>query len=142
MEELTSPEEWRESYPVMRQLRTHLDEEAFLRLVNEMRTDSGYRLFALREEGKVVALAGVVVATNLYNGRHLFVHELVTRSDCRSRGFGERLLSSLHRWGREQGCVRVVLSSGLARLDAHRFYEKKMGYEKVSFVFGRKLDGE
>lgn len=140
--ELTTVDEWREAFPVMRELRSHLDEESFLHLLKEMRTESDYRLFALREAGKIVALAGAVVTTNLYNGRHLFIHELVTRAECRSQGYGERLLSFLHRWGREKKCTRAVLSSNLVRRDAHRFYEEKMGYKKVSFVFRRELEGE
>jgi GNAT superfamily N-acetyltransferase len=135
MEPLTTLEEWKEAYPVMCQLRTHLDEGSFIRLLEEMQAESGYRLFALRKEGMIVALAGVVIATNLYHGRHLYIHELVTDSDVRSQGLGERLLSFLHEWGRERGCTRVVLSSGLARQQAHRFYEEKMGYGKVSYLF-------
>lgn len=95
----------------------------------------GYRLFALEEDGEILAVTGVTIRTTLYYGKHLFIHDLVTRADRRSRGCGERLLSYVEEWGRSRGCGSVALTSGLARRDAHRFYEERMGYDRVSHVF-------
>ncbi|EGK08573.1 GNAT family N-acetyltransferase [Kroppenstedtia eburnea] len=132
--ELTTEAEWRRAYPVMKELRTHLEPESYLQLVQEMRGE-GYRLFALEEDGEILAVTGVTIRTTLYYGKHLFIHDLVTRADRRSRGCGERLLSYVEEWGRSRGCGSVALTSGLARRDAHRFYEERMGYDRVSHVF-------
>lgn len=129
--------ERREAFPVMRELRTHLDEAAFLRLLSEMEPE-GYRLFALRDAGRIVALAGVAVCTNLYHGRHVWVYDLVTAGAARSKGYGARLLAFVEDFARENGCDTVALSSGFARVDAHRFYERE-GYNKTSFVFVKRL---
>lgn len=134
IKELTTEVEWRRAYPVMKELRTHLELESFLHLVQEMRRE-GYRLFALEEAGEILAVTGVTIRATLYYGKHLFVHDLVTRSDQRSQGCGERLLTYVEDWGRSQGCGSVALTSGLARRDAHRFYEERMGYDRVSHVF-------
>ena len=48
--ELKSEAEWRVAFPVMKQLRTHLDEGAFVSLVGRLQVD-GYRLFGLFEAG-------------------------------------------------------------------------------------------
>jgi hypothetical protein len=40
---------------------------------------------------------------------------------------------------KDEGYETVALSSGLQREKAHRFYEDKMGYDKVSFVFKKML---
>ncbi|WP_329610031.1 GNAT family N-acetyltransferase [Microaerobacter geothermalis] len=64
----------------------------------------------------------------MIHGRHVWVYDLVTHSDYRSKGYGEKLLEFIHKWGEENGCKTVALSSGVERRDAHRFYEKKMGY--------------
>ncbi len=136
--ELISAGDLRAAFPVMRQLRTHLSEDEFVATVGAMRPE-GYRLLALFNEGRAVALAGVAVLTNLYHGRHVWVYDLVTDEAARSRGHGARLLAWVEGFAREQGCARVALSSGVQRVDAHRFYERKMGYARASYVFTKNL---
>lgn len=60
--------------------------------------------------------------------------DLVTVVNNRSKGYGKKLLSYVHQWAKENKYESVALSSGLQRTDAHRFYEHKMGYDKVSYV--------
>ena len=38
-----------------------------------------------------------------------------------------------------EGCEVVGLSSGLRRVDAHRFYEERMGYDRAGFVFTKQV---
>jgi hypothetical protein len=87
VEELNTEAGWREAYPVMQQLRTDLDPDTYLSLVTTMAAD-GYRLFALRVDGSIVALAGVALRTNFYYRRYLFVYDLVTDAAARSQGYG------------------------------------------------------
>ncbi|WP_129114240.1 GNAT family N-acetyltransferase [Halegenticoccus tardaugens] len=142
--ELKTEPEWRAAFPVMRQLRTHLDADEFVSLVRGMRGD-GYRLFALAAEGddagdrEVVALVGVGISTNMYHGRHAWVYELVTDADHRSKGYGGRLLSFVEEWAAKEGCERLALSSGLQRADAHRFYEERAEMDRASYVFTKPL---
>ncbi|WP_257215891.1 GNAT family N-acetyltransferase [Fredinandcohnia onubensis] len=136
--ELKTAEEWKLAFPVMNQLRTHLDLEEFIALVTDMQPQ-GYRLFALIDDGKVAAVTGVAQQLNLYYGNHMYVYDLVTDEAVRSKGYGEALLSYIHELGRELGCGLVALTSGLQRVDAHRFYEDKMGYERQSFAFVKEL---
>ncbi|MEH7235845.1 GNAT family N-acetyltransferase [Bacillus sp. JJ1562] len=136
--ELKTIDEWKMAFPVMKQLRTHLVLEEFVGLVTEMQIQ-GYRLFALIDEGKVGAVTGVAQQLNLYYGNHIYVYDLVTDEANRSRGYGEALLLYIHELAQEMGCGKVALSSGLQRMDAHRFYEGKMGYERKSYAFVREL---
>lgn len=136
--ELLSEADVRRAWPVMRDLRPHLDEETFVSMVGAMR-DDGYRLFGLDADGELVCLAGVAVLTNLYDMRHVWVYDLVTDPRHRSRGYGEALLTWIEEFGRREGCVRVALSSGIQRSDAHRFYEDRMGYARFSHVFRKPL---
>lgn len=138
--ELTKKEEWIEAFSLMKELRTHLDLDTYLSLLEEMRLQ-GYRLFALEENGRLVALAGAVVMTNLYNGRYLFIFDLVTKEEERSKGYGAKLLRHLEAFARARGCRLVELTSGIRRKDAHRFYEEKMGYTRSSWVFRKNLHG-
>ena len=58
--ELHTEEEFREVFPLMKQLRSYVTEDTFLRITEEMVWD-GYRLFALREGKETLALAGAAV---------------------------------------------------------------------------------
>lgn len=137
--ELQSQKEILEAFPVMNQLRTHLDEKVYLDLVTEAKERDMYRLFALYDHGEIVAVTGFKPMITLYYGRFVWVCDLVTVSNKRSNGYGDRLLSYVHDWAKENGYESVALSSGLKRTDAHRFYEEKMGYNKVSYVFKKPL---
>jgi len=135
VEELLTKAEFREAFPVMQELRAHLDLHTFMDLVSEALAE-GYQLFALRDEhDEIVALAGVVVSTNLAYGRHLYVRDLVTTSYARSQGYGERLLAYLEDHARSEECDSVWLDSGFQRTEAHRFYEQKVGYSKTGYTF-------
>lgn len=136
--ELETVREWRDAFPLMRELRTHLDEEAYLAYLREMTAD-GYRLFAGSVDDEIVALAGAGVEVNMYDGRHLWVYELVTDPGHRSEGYGGELLSFLETWARGQDCETIALSSGLQRTAAHRFYEERADMERASYVFRRSL---
>lgn len=137
--ELQSEKDWREAYPVMKQLRTHLDKEQFLELVQEAVQKEDYKLAALYDHEKMVAVTGFMPMITLYNGKSIWVCDLVTDAESRSKGYGEALLNYVHDWSKVNGYDIVSLSSGLQRVDAHRFYENKMEYDKVSYVFLKRL---
>lgn len=136
--ELHTVEEWTHSFEVMKALRTDLSLESYLSL-RQVMTQEGYQLFGLYAKGELVSLAGIRVCTNLYNGRHVFIYDLVTSPDHRSHGYGERLLTYIHDYGREQGAALVALESGVKRNDAHRFYEERMGYTRRSYSFRKEI---
>lgn len=139
IQELKSKEEMRAAFPIVKQLRTHLDEPAYLRLVEEARQKDNYRMFALIEDNKIVAVTGFKPMITLYYGRFIWVCDLVTEESARSKGYGEELLQYVEKFAEEHGFTSVALSSGLSRTDAHRFYEDKMDYDKVSYVFKKDL---
>jgi len=136
--ELTTENEWRAAFPVLSQLREHLTEDRYLDYLREMR-DEGYRLFAVFKGDDIVAIAGVVIRTNFYNGRHLFVFDLVTDADHRSEGHGEQLMQFLEEWARDRNCESMTLESGLWRDDAHRFYEERLDMDRYCYTFKKEL---
>lgn len=138
IKELVNENQWKKAFPVMKELRTGLNEERYWQLTAAMRKE-GYRMFALFDNEEIVTIAGVIVLTSLYNGKYLWVHDLITTASKRSKGYGKRLLSFMEQWAKENNCETVALSSGLQRVDAHRFYENKMSFEKTSYVFKKEL---
>ncbi|WP_096187124.1 GNAT family N-acetyltransferase [Evansella halocellulosilytica] len=137
--ELSTEQEVVSAYPVMSQLRSHLSEEKYVELVLDAQANDQYKMFALYESGEIAAVTGFKPMITLYYGRFVWVCDLVTDSVRRSNGYGEKLLSFVHHWAKENGYESVALSSGLQREDAHRFYEEKMDYKRVSYVFKKEV---
>ncbi|MEX2570882.1 MAG: GNAT family N-acetyltransferase [Gemmatimonadota bacterium] len=108
-------------FPVMQQLRTHLVEDEFVGRVGRQAA-GGYRLAFVQETGQVRAVAGFRYIDNLISGRILYVDDLVTDSNTRSRGHGGQLLRWLVGQAEAEGCSALELDSGVQRFDAHRFY--------------------
>jgi GNAT superfamily N-acetyltransferase len=138
VKELLTEEDFIQGFPVMNQLRVHLTVESYLSLIEEMRAE-GYRSFALFSGDELVSYIGFSILTNPYYGKHMWVYDLVTDEKHRSKQYGEILLSKLSEFAKENNCTSVALSSGLQREYAHKFYEDKMGFKKVSYVFKKDL---
>jgi len=139
IKQLQSKNEMIKAYSVMKQLRKHLDERTYLDLVLEAQEKDMYKMFALLEDNEIVAVTGFKPMITLYYGRFVWVCDLVTDENKRSKGYGKQLLTFVHEWARENNFENVALSSGLQRTDGHRFYEEKMNYDKVSYVFKTSL---
>ena len=136
--ELQYDAEFEEAFPVIRELHHDLDERRYRELIPEMRA-AGYRMFAVREEGGLVAAVGVQRLTNLYYGRHFYVYDLSVTKDARSKGHGERLLRHVEGVARKEGCGYVALACGRKRDAALRFYEGRMGYERPGYSMRKAL---
>ncbi len=112
----------RRCHPVMVQLRPHLmSEDEFVARWRRQVAD-GYRLLALFDGPRVLALAGFRVQENLVHGRFLYVDDLVTDETVRGGGHGERLMTHLEQEARTLGCAKLVLDTPLANSLGHRFY--------------------
>lgn len=138
--ELTTVAEWKAAFSVMQQLRTSLDEETYLELVEHAYKNEGYHLFAVFEQNEIVSVTGFMPMTTLYNGPSVWVCDLVTDEQHRSKGFGKQLLTFVEEWAADHGYAIVSLSSGLQRKDAHRFYHDKMNFDCSSYVFLKAVD--
>lgn len=139
IKELQTHDEIMKAFPVVRQLRTHLDENTYLEFIRMAQEKEGYKMFALFHGDHLVAVVGLQPMITLYYGKFIWICDLVTDQHRRSEGYGEKLLSYIHRWAKENGYESIALSSGLQRTEAHRFYQNKMNYDKVSYVFKRTL---
>lgn len=112
-------------FPVMRQLRTHFEDEAkFVEQVERQRVD-GYRMAFLENDGAVRAVAGFRISESLFAGRFCYVDDLVTDESARSLGDGGALFDWLVAEARAAGCEKLDLDSGVQRFAAHRFYLTK-----------------
>ncbi|WP_338752754.1 GNAT family N-acetyltransferase [Bacillus sp. FJAT-52991] len=131
--ELTNEHQWKQAFPLMTQLRPALTMERYLDLLPKM-AEEDYHMFAMVEGENMLALAGVGLVTNLYNGYHVFLYDLVVDENQRSNGLGADMLEFVHKWGKSQGAEYVSLESALHREAAHRFYETHE-YDKWCYSF-------
>ena len=121
----TTDQQVRRCFPVMRELRTHIvDEAEFVMRIQRQQTQ-GYQLAFLESDSEVRAVAGYRYLESLFSGKNLYVDDLVTRDSDRSRGFGGELIDWLIKEARAHGCETLELDSGVQRFDAHRFYFSK-----------------
>jgi GNAT superfamily N-acetyltransferase len=112
-------------FPVMRQLRTHFDDEGtFVEQVERQRA-AGFRLAFLEEKNDVRAVAGYRMMESLNAGRFCYVDDLATDAEARSLGYGGALFDWLVAAARAVGCEKLELDSGVQRFAAHRFYLTK-----------------
>jgi GNAT superfamily N-acetyltransferase len=59
-------------------------------------------------------------------GRRCWVEDFAVEPERRSQGVGTALLNAAKGWARGAGATHLELDSGLARTDAHRFYEREL----------------
>ena len=116
-----SDEQIARCFPVMLELRPHLAQETFVRLIRLMQRE-GYLLAALEAAGEVRAVAGFRINVILARGKNLYVDDLVTAEASRSHAYGATLLQWLIQYARDKDCDSFDLDSGVHRFRAHRFY--------------------
>ena len=118
-------EEIAATWPVMRQLRPHLDADGYLERVVRLQAERDFKLARMTVDGTVVAVAGLRFGEWLHGGRYLEIEDLVAGEECRSQGHGGRLFDWIVALGRDAGCRHLRLLSGVQREAAHRFYRRK-----------------
>lgn len=116
--------------------------EALAARIDEQR-ETGYRVAASFEPGDedAAAVAGFRVGESLHMGRHLYVDDLVTRTELRGRGHADAVLAWVEAEARRLGCTTLHLDSGVQaeREAAHRFYFRH-GMRIASYHFSRALN--
>ena len=130
-------EKIRRCYPILKQLRVHLDESMLVRQVIRQQAQ-GYFLAYLESENEIRSVAGYRFCENLFSGKLMYVDDLVTNLEDRSKGFGQILFDWLVAEARKNGCSQLTLDSGVQRFGAHRFYLRK-GMDIVSHHFAMRL---
>ncbi len=122
--------------PVHRQLRDRLPADYAGRLRGIFA--KGGRMSVAADGLAVRGVALWRVIENTYEGRRLYVDDLVIDEAHRSRGIGGTLLRHLERHAGELQCDVLALDSGTQRTEAHRFYFRE-GLVIPAFCFRKDL---
>jgi GNAT superfamily N-acetyltransferase len=123
---------------VHRQLRDQLPpgHDAYRETLTRVCKNGG-RLTLAVEGDTLKGLALWRVLENTYEGRRLYVDDLVVDAAQRSKGVGKALIEWLEEHARTLSCTVLALDSGLQRANAHRFYFRE-GFMIASFCFRKK----
>ncbi len=108
-------------FPVMSQLRPHLEEAKFIGQVRYQMKE-GYQIVFLEIEGRTLAVAGFRIYSCLASGKFLYVDDLVVDEWKRSQNYGQQLFQWLIEYAKNNHCKQLSLDSGVQRFAAHRFY--------------------
>ena len=93
----------------------------------EIERNEDIRYFGAVDGGRVVSSCYAVYIPNLTRGNRgiCFIENVVTDKDYRKRGLASRVIDLAIAFAKERRCYKVILQSGMARTEAHRFYESK-----------------
>lgn len=106
---------------VLLQLRSAFDSPTLIAQIRRQ-MNAGYRIAYVEADGEVLCVAGFVVGLKLAWGNHIYVDDLVSAEQHRSRGAGAKMIAWLKSHARELGCNQLHLDSGVQRFAAHKFY--------------------
>ena len=81
------PREWAAVFPIVAQLRPHLDAAEFLARVRRQ-SHSGYELVGAFRNGRLIGLLGMRPVHTLVRGPHLHVDDIVVEESERRAGGG------------------------------------------------------
>jgi GNAT superfamily N-acetyltransferase len=77
-------------------------------------------------DGSLVGLCTAYLELNSVRfGQRCWIEDLAVDPSRRSEGVGAALLDAAADWARRRGATHLELDSGMARTDAHRFYERR-----------------
>ena len=93
----------------------------------EIENNPDIQYFGAVDDGKVVSTCYAVYIPNLTrNNRGIcFIENVVTDEKYRNRGLASKVIDMAVAYAKEKDCYKVILQSGTARGEAHRFYESK-----------------
>lgn len=104
-----------------------------------MMTSPDAQVLVAEDAGALIGLATLYrVFPALRSGWRCWLQDLVVTSSRRGNGAGRALLDAATGWAREHGCTHLMLDSGNARKDAHRFYLRE-GMAQESLTFKRQV---
>lgn len=122
--ELETKDQFDQCFDVYRVLRPHLQTEGFSEKI-QRQYEQGFRIAAVDEGGRIVALVGYRFFECTAWGHVLYIDDLITDPQLKRRGYGSQLLDWVIQRARERQCDEVHLDTGHTRFDAHRLYLNK-----------------
>jgi GNAT superfamily N-acetyltransferase len=109
---------------------------AAIRKFNKLQRFPYYKLFVAEYNNEIAGTFALLIMDNLaHRGEpSSIIEDVVVKSSLRGQKIGRAMMSFAMEISRRKGCYKMVLSSHLRRVNAHRFYES-LGFKKHGFSF-------
>ena len=96
------------------------------------------RLFALRVDGELCAMANALITVSTAEGGPvLLLEDVIVKAGWRRRGYGRLLVDHVFAWGRQAGMTRVTLLADHSNASALAFYAR-LGLTRSAMVVLRR----
>lgn len=125
-------------YPIMKELRKDLTLSDFLELYNEAHQHNSYEIIALEKDRTFLAIMGYRILYDFVHGKHLYIDDLVSSENYRSKGLGTLLLKHAEDLANEFGCRGLRLCTGIENNSAKKFYERNL-WNLRAIVYKKKI---
>lgn len=135
---INTPENLKRCFPVMKELRAHLEYQAFVDIYEEAHEADGYEIVALEKDDQIVALMGYRFLYDYVHGKHVYIDDLVTTASVRSQGAGAQLLRYAESIAQKHNCQNLRLCTGIENEKGKKFYDRN-GWNIRSVVYKKKL---
>jgi len=87
---------------------------------------SNIKYFLAKDNDKIIGSCYICIIPSLaFNGKSIgFIEHVIVDENYRRKGIGKKLLETAIEYAKENNCYKVVLQSGIKRIEAHKLYEK------------------
>ena len=93
--------------------------------LRSVESEGGAVFLAVNSDGVALGLASVASHSTLHADAPVaYITALVTSAVARGGGVGRALVAAAEQWAREEGCVKLSVTSAEHRADAHAFYPR------------------
>ena len=104
----------------------------------QITNDPNHHLIVNEVEGRIVSSCVCVIIPNLTRNvrPYAFVENVVTRKDCRGKGYASECLQYAKQIAGSENCYKMMLLTGSKKEETLRFYERA-GYncsDKTAFI--------
>ena len=88
--------------------------------------NSNIKYFLAKDNNKIIGSCYICIIPNLtYNGKSIgYIENVIVNKNYRKLGIGKKIMEMVIEYAKENNCYKVVLQSGIKRIEAHKFYEK------------------
>lgn len=135
---LTTVEEILPTLPLINQMYPDITPKEYEIATTEMVNNNHYKMVAVYDESKLIAVAGYWILRMFYCGKYLQISNLVVDENYRSSGIGAQILDYLANYAKDQDCDHCVLDSYIDNTKSHKFF-KRQGFYVRGLHFLKKI---
>ncbi len=117
----------------------YLNEDSVIMKLKKIIGRADYKtLVAVSEENVVGVIGFCRMLAFEYDKDYIQIILLTAKEEHQNKGVGTRLIDAAEKYARNEGLDMLGVTSGLPRINAHRFYENR-GFEKNGYRFKKLL---